>query len=62
MAPSIEAVKYTNYIDPSNEFSRYDTKQSDGEASNIEELWRMWSTPIIAIVHMFTRTRSGSTC
>ena len=31
-------------IRPQNECPRYDTKQSDGEAPVILELWGMWST------------------
>ena len=43
------AVKYTNSIYavgecPHNEYSRYDTKQSDGKAPVMLELWGMWST------------------
>ena len=31
--------------DPLQECPVYDTKQSDGEASVMLEIWEMWSTP-----------------
>ena len=33
-----------------NECPAYDTKQSDGEAPVILELWRMWSTPLLPLL------------
>ena len=47
---SDEAEEYTDCIsievyDSPNDFPGYDTKQSDGEASLIMELWGMRSTP-----------------
>ena len=50
MAQSAGAVEYTDCIssggyDSSNECPRYDTKQSDGEASVMIKLWGTWSTP-----------------
>ena len=50
VAQSDEAVKYINYFsakgeDSSNECPVYDTKQSDGEAPVMLELWGMHSTP-----------------
>ena len=45
MAQLARAVEYTDYISATlNESSRYDTKQSDGEASLMLELWEMQST------------------
>ena len=43
--------EYTNYIsaevsDSSNEWSEYDTKQSDGEVPVMLELWRKHCTPL----------------
>ena len=48
MAQSAEAAEYTDCIsaegkDSPNEFLGYDTKQSDGEASVLQEFWRMRS-------------------
>ena len=33
---------------PTNECPRYDTKQSDGEAPVMLELWRVWSTSLLS--------------
>ena len=49
-AQSAEAVEYTDCFsaegsDSSNECHVYDTKQPDGEASVMLELWEMRSTP-----------------
>ena len=49
MALSTGAVGYTNCIyaeglDSLNERPGYDTKQSDDEASVMQELWEMWNT------------------
>ena len=43
------AVEYTVYSssDFPNEFSGYDTKQSNGEAPVMLELWGMWSSPLL---------------
>ena len=46
------AAEYTDCIsaegwDSSNECPDYDTKQSDGEASVMLELWGMLSTPLL---------------
>ena len=32
---------------PPNECPGYDTKQSDGEIPAMQELWGMWSTPLL---------------
>ena len=47
------AVEYTDFIsaeeyDFPNKFPRYDTKQSDSEASVMLERWGMWSTPSLS--------------
>ena len=42
-----------------NECPVYDTKQSDGEASVIQELWWMWNTPSSPSL---TCPQSDSTC
>ena len=44
-----------------NECPVYDTKQADGEAPVMLELWRIWSTPFIAIASRSTLAWSGST-
>ena len=49
MAHSVGAAEYTNCIsaeewDFSNECPVYDTKQFDGEAPVMLQLWGMWST------------------
>ena len=51
---SAGAVEYTNYIfaeglDSPNKCPGYDTKQSDGEAPVMQELWEMRRFPFIAI-------------
>ena len=66
MAQSAGAAEYTDCIiaegqDSTNECLRYDTKQSDGEASIMLELWGMQSTLFIAIVPRFTLAQIGST-
>ena len=33
-----------------NECPGYDTKQSDGEASVMLELWEMWCTPLLILL------------
>ena len=43
-----------------NDWPGYDTKQSDGEAAVMLELWVMWST-LIAISSRFSLARSCST-
>ena len=46
MAQLAGAVEYTDSISAEEEDSlEYDTKQSDGEASVVLELWGMWSPP-----------------
>ena len=52
MAKLAGAVEYTDCFSTkwqhhSNECPRYDTKQSDGEALGILELWRMQSAPLL---------------
>ena len=52
MAQSAGAAEYTDYIsfkmlDPLNECSGYDTKQSDSEASVMLELWGTRITPLL---------------
>ena len=52
MAQSTGAVEYTDCIstegeDSPNECPRYYTKQSDGEAPVMLELWEMRSTPLL---------------
>ena len=47
------AVEYTDYISAEeqnspNECPGYDTKQSDGGAPVMLELWGMWSTPLLS--------------
>ena len=49
-AQSARAIEYTDCIsaeglDPINKCPGYDTKQTDGEALEMLELWRMQSTP-----------------
>ena len=44
-----------------NECPGYDTKQSDGEASVIPELWGMQSTPLLPSISGSILARSGST-
>ena len=49
------AVEYTDCIpaegkDSPNECSRYDTKQSDGEAPVMLELRGMWSTSVLLLL------------
>ena len=34
----------------SNECTRYDIKQSDGEAPIMLELWEMWITPSLTLI------------
>ena len=48
LAQSAGAAEYTDSIsaeeqDSSNEYPRYDTKQSNSKASVMWELWGMWS-------------------
>ena len=50
MVQSAEAEEYTDSISAEgfnspNRCPGYETKQSDGEASVMLELWGMWSTP-----------------
>ena len=49
MAPSAGAAEYTDCIsaDSPNKCPGYDTKQSDGEAPVMLELWGMQSTPLL---------------
>ena len=53
MAQSVGAAEYTDCISAEvlrltqNKCPRYDTKQSDGEASIPLELWEMWSTLLL---------------
>ena len=52
VAQSTGAVEYTDWIstegkDITNECLRYNTKQSDGEFSDILEIWRMRGTPLL---------------
>ncbi len=52
LAQSAGAAEYTVCIseerqDFPNECPGYDTKQSDGEAPVMLELWGMWSTPLL---------------
>ena len=59
MAQLAGAAEYTDSIsadwsDFPNKCPEYDTKQSDGEASVMLELWVMWSTHFIAIFPRFT--------
>ena len=61
---STGAAEYTDCIsaereDPQNEYLPYDTKQSDGEASVMLELWEC-GVPYIAIAPRSTLVRSGS--
>ena len=54
-ASSTGAAEYTNCISagavrPHNECSVYDTKQSDGEAPIMLELWGMQSTPLLQLL------------
>ena len=46
-AGAIESTKYISAeeLDPPNEFPGYDTKQSNGGASVMLELWKIWSNP-----------------
>ena len=60
------AIEYTNCIsaegeDSPNESPEYDTKQSDGEASVMLELWGMFEYPFIAIAPGSSLAWSGST-
>ena len=55
MAQLVGVIEYTNYIfieeyESPNKCSGYDTKQSDGEASVMLELWGMWSTPSLPLL------------
>ena len=55
MAQSAGAVEYTDCIsaeglNSTNECPRYDTKQFDGEASVILELWGMQSTFLLLLL------------
>ena len=43
----VQLVGVVEYTDSLNERPIYDTKQSDGEASVILELWGMRSTPLL---------------
>ena len=52
VAQSARSAEYTDCISPErsvsfNKYSAYDTKQSDGEASVMLELWGMWCTPVL---------------
>ena len=61
MAQSARVVEYTNCISTEGEDSpecpRYDTKQSDSEATVMQELWGMQSTPLLP----FTLAQSSNT-
>ena len=55
MALLAGAAEYTDYISAEgyhflNEYPGYDTKQPDGEASVMLELWGMWSTPSLPLL------------
>ena len=50
--PSRLRIEYTDSfsaeeLDPNNEGPGYDTKQPDGDAPVLLELWGMWSTPLL---------------
>ena len=55
MALSSVAAEYTGSM-PAGEYDfpyeglRYNTKQSDGEASVMLEFWGMWSTPSLPLI------------
>ena len=66
MAQLAGAAEYTDCISAEgknspNECPGYVTKQSDGVASVMLELWRLQSTPFLAIASRSTLTWSGST-
>ena len=52
MAQSTGAAEYSDCIsaegsDSPNKCPRYNTRQSDGEAPVMLELWGIWSTPLL---------------
>ena len=59
-AQSAWAVEYTNCFSAENVLI-YDTKQSDGEAPGILELWGLQSTPFITIAPRSTPAQCNST-
>ena len=66
LGQSAGAVEYTNYISAEEQNSpiecpRYDTEQSDSEASVMQELWEKAENPFVAIAPRSTLARSGST-
>ena len=50
MAQLVGAVEYRGIRTPPNECPGYDTKQSDGEAIVMLELWGMCSTPLLPLL------------
>ena len=65
LAQSAEAAEYTDCIsavweDFYNEYRGYDTKQSDGEAPVMLEIWGIQCTPFIAIIPRSTLAWSSS--